>query len=252
MVLYGAVMVIWVALVLIIIIASFILALRSMRDYHELPLHSHTEYSLFLVKNEAGLTGDLLGWINELVGRKKLVISFERLFRGSKKALVVYGPVTVLEQLSKELDLIELEDYSLRSTRVFQHNILSWEVSSKHFQKNSGTPLRVAEVTKNLSDNEELWWQLALQPRFDKNEVQPMFKAIIRVVVISANKQKSQDIKLNLDKQIKESGLLALPQAYSSTQIFEFYQQRSLPQKLFTKEDGYFMISSSEVNYLLT
>lgn len=244
-------MIIWVALFLIVIIVSFILALRSMRDYHELPLHSQAVYSLFLVKNEAGLTEDLLKRISEIIGKKRLIISFERLFKGLKKALVVYGPVIILEQLNKELDLTELEDYSLKNKQLSKQNILSWEVSSKYFQKNNETSLRFTEVIKDLSDNEELWWQLILQPRCDRNDLQPMFKAIIRVAVISADKQKSQNIKLNLEKHIKESGLLVLPQAYSSTQILQFYQQRSLPQKLFTKEDGHFMISSYEVKYLL-
>lgn len=244
-------MIIWIAIFLITIVVSVILALRSMRDYHEVPLHPQIPYSLFLIKNEAGLTEDLLKQISEMIGKKRLIISFEKLFRGSKKALVVYGPVTVIEQLGKELDLTELEDYSLKSKQVSEHDILSWEVSSKYFQKNDETPFHFTEVVKDLSDNEELWWQLILQPRCDRDELQPMFKALIRVAVISADKQKSQDIKLNLDKHIRESGLLALPQAYSSTQIFEFYQHRSLPQKLFTKEGGHFMISSFEVKYLL-
>lgn len=251
MVSYGAVMVILGTLFLIIIIISFILALRSMHDYHELPLHLQTVYSLFLVKNEAGLTENLLKRVNKTIGKKRLIISFERLFKGSKKALVVYGPVIILEQLNKELDLTELEDYSLNNKQVLEHDILLWEVSSKYFQKNNETPLHFTEITKDLSDNEELWWQLILQPRCDRNELEPMFKAIIRVVIISADKQKSQDIKLNLEKHIRESGLLTLPQAYSSTQILQFYQQRSLPQKLLTKEDGYFKISSYDVKYLL-
>lgn len=242
---------IWAILFGIIIIVSFFLALRSMHDYHEMPLHSQTVYSLFLIKNEIGLTDDVLKQISEAIGKKRLIISFERLFKGSKKALVIYGPQAILEPLGKELDLTELEDYSLKSKRVSEQNILSWEVSSKFFQKNNKASLSFTEVTKDLSDNEELWWQLILQPRCDRNELQPMFKAIIRVAIISENKQKSQSMKLNLDKIIKESGLVTLPQAYSSTQVLEFYQQRSLPQKLFTKDDGHFMISSYEVKYLL-
>lgn len=242
---------VWVILFGIIIIVSFILALRSMRDYQALPLNSQTLYSLFLIKNEENLTEDVLKQISETIGKKRLIISFERLFKGSKKALVIYGPVVILEPLSKELDLAELEDYSLKSKHVSEQNILSWEVSSKFFQKNSKTSLRLTEVTKVLSDSEELWWQLILQPRGDRNELQPMFKVIIRVAIISEDKQKSQSMKLNLDKIIKESGLVTLPQAYSSTQILQFYQQRSLPQKLFTKGDGHFMISSYEVKYLL-
>lgn len=244
-------MIIWVILFLIIVIVSFILALRSMRDYHDIPVNQQTNYSLYLIKNEVGLTEDFLEQINKIIDKKRLIISLERLYKGTKKALVIYGPVTILKQFSKELDLMELEDYSLKNEQGDLSHNLCWEVSAKHFQKINASILGLREVSENLREMEEIWWQLVLQPQCERNGIQPIFKAFIRVVVICADEQKGKDIKLNLEKQIKESGLLSLPQAYSSSQILQFYQKRSLPQKFFTKEDGHFIITSDKVEYLL-
>lgn len=241
-------MIIWVILFAVIILTSFVLAFRSMQGYREMPVHSQTLYSLYLIKNEANLTEDLLTRINLIIDQKRLVVSFERLCKGSKKALVVYGPVAILKTFSEELNLMELEDYTLGNIK--DQPKLSWEISSKNFQDHRKENIGFYEISKDLLDGEQFWWQLVLQPQCEKRGLQPMFKALIRIVVIAAN-EKNQEIKKILDKIIKDSELLALPQAYSSEQIFRFYQQRSLPQTLLIKNEGHFLCSVEDIKYLL-
>lgn len=243
-------MIIWAILFMAIILISFLLAFRSMRDYHEIPVHSQTVYSLYLIKNEDNLTEDLLTRINSIIDQKRLVISFERLCRGSKKALVVYGPVAVLKTFSGELNLMELEDYTLANNK--ERFGLSWEISSKNFQGRVKENVGFLDISKNLLENEELWWQLVLQPQCEKRGLQPMFKVLIRATLLSDSDLKNQETKKALDKIIKDSELIALPQAYSSEQIFQFYQERSLPQTLLTKDEGHFICSAGDIKYLLS
>lgn len=242
--------IIWIVLFSVIILISFILALRSMRDYHEIPVHSKTAYSLYLIKNEANLTKDLLTRINSIIDQKRLVISFERLCKGSKKALVVYGPISILKTFFEELNLMELENYTLNDNEG--QSKLCWEISSKNFQGRSEESVGFYKALEDLNDGEQFWWQLVLQPLCEKKGLSLMFKVMIRAVVITDSDEKNQKIKQSLDQVIKESELSVLPQVYSSKQIFEFYQQRSLSQTLLVKDEGHFVCSVEDVRQLLS
>lgn len=242
--------IIWIILFAVIILISFILALRSMRDYHEIPIHSKTAYSLYLIKNEANLTEDLLTRINSIINQKRLVVSFERLCKGSKKALVVYGPVPILKTFFEELNLMELEDYTFNDNEG--QSKLCWEISSKNFQGHPEKSVGFYKALENLDNGDQFWWQLVLQPLCEKKGLSPMFKAMIRAVVITDSDEKNQKIKQAVDRIIKESELLVLPQIYSSKQVFEFYQQRSLSQTLLVSGEGHFVCSASDVNQLLS
>ncbi|MDD2823340.1 MAG: hypothetical protein PHQ59_04660 [Candidatus Daviesbacteria bacterium] len=254
-------MIIWVLLFFIVIFISLFLAFRSMRDYTEAPVHTDTHYSLYLIKNEAGLTDELLMKIDHIIDQKRLIVSLERLYRGSKQALVIYGPVIILKQFADILNLVELEDYSLKYSNHLQAGILAWEVSSKDFhksdkpiayQKSDAPIIDLANIPLALSDQEELWWQLVIQPKCEKNGLQPIFKALIRVVVIAGDNNKAQEIKSKIDNQVKQTNLLAIPQSYSSEQIIKNYQKRSLPQHLLDKEGGHFIVGVDDIKDLLS
>lgn len=242
--------IVWIILFLIIIIISFILALRSMRDYHEIPVHSKTAYSLYLIKNETNVTKDLLTRMNSIIDQKRLVISFEKLYKGSKKALVVYGPISILKTFFEELNLMELEDYTFNDNEG--QSKLCWEISSKNFQGRPEKSVGFYKALEGLDDGDQFWWQLVLQPLCEKKGLSSMFKVMIRVVVITDSDEKNQKIKQALDKIIKESELLILPQVYSSKQVFEFYQQRSLSQTLLVSGEGHFVCSVEDVRQLLS
>lgn len=251
-------MLIWVGLFIIIVLVSLILAIRSMRDYSEVPVHSSTPYSVYLVRNEQGLNDEILTQIDQIINQKRLIISFERLYKGTKRALVVYGPVIILKQFVDALDLMELEDYSLKLDKPLPPGILSWEISSYDFRKiiKPVASQGINEPVVNLSDipledEEELWWQLVMQPKCERNGLQPLFKVLIRIVIIANNDNRAQDIKAAIDSLIKTTNLVSIPQTFSSAQIINFYQKRSLPQKLLDKEGGHFIVVVEDIKDLL-
>lgn len=243
-------MIIWGILFAIIILTSFFLAFRSMRNYHERPIYHKSAYSLYLIKNEAGLSEDLLLHLNSIIKKMQLIISFERLCKGSKKALVVYGPAIIIKQFMQELNLIELEDYTLENRQM--PSILAWEISAKEFKKTDKKVLGFLEAAKDLSENEEIWWQIVTQPQRERDNLQPALKTLIRVIVSSNSDVKNQEVKKNLEQIIKDSSLLTLPQTYPSSQVLQFYQQRSLPKQLFSTSEGHFLCFSEDLNFLLS
>ncbi|MFA5933367.1 MAG: hypothetical protein WCV81_03855 [Microgenomates group bacterium] len=253
-------MIIWVILFGFIIVASLILALRSMRDYASMPIHSDTVYSLYLVKNEAGLNKEILEKIDKIINQKRLIVSFERLYKGSKKALVVYGPTVILKQFITQLDLVELEDYSVKYGDTIPKGVLAWEISSKDFRKED-KPLEyegkddpilgLKEVSADLSDSEELWWQVVTQPKCERDGLQILFKTLIRVVVITGDDGKARMIKSEIDEKVKNTNLVTVPQAFSTIQILKHYQKRALPQNTLNKEGGHFVVTIEDIKDLL-
>lgn len=231
-----------------------------MRDYAEMPSASSTVYSLYLIKNEAGLNDEILKKINEIINQKRLIVSFERLFKGSKKALVVYGPAVILKQFTTVLDLVELEDYSLKFDHITE-GILAWEISSKNFRKvdkpliyqATGNPIvDLNKISVNLSENEELWWQVVTQPKCEKDRLQVFFKVLIRAVVVTGDYDRAEKIKSKIDEAVKQTNLVTVPQIYSTAQEMKFYQKRSLPQNILGKEGGHFVASLEDIKDLLS
>ncbi len=88
-----------------------------MQDYQERP--SNKVYQgVFLIRDERQLTPEILRKIRDVgnsglvqEGLDPLIISFERLIKGTQSVLVLFGPKQILNQFS-ELSLLELEDFS--------------------------------------------------------------------------------------------------------------------------------------------
>lgn len=213
-------MLIWLTLFLIILVVSFLLAMRSMLDYQEQPQSFGLPYSLYLIKNPKALTDEVIQKIYDTSRTNKLVVSLERLSKGGKKALVIFAPVALLKPLMKELDLLELEDYS---TKELSQSTLSWEMGLK-----SGVTLPkdafLSLESCKLQDGEEIWWQMVLQPSQDS-----LFKTEIRVVVWAQTIIRTKEIQQELLNLAALVNLTLLPQAYSAHQMVKFYQKRSLP-----------------------
>lgn len=245
-------MLIGVGLFVLVILISLILAFRSMRDYADMPVYSSTPYSLYLVKNEAGINTDFLESIDQIINQKRLIISFERLYKGTKKALVVYGPVVILKQFADSLGLMELEDYSLKYNKDSIHpGILAWEISSRDYHKADKQILNLAKIPVTLNEWEEIWVQFVVQPKCEKNGLQPLSKALIRITVITQDANRATEIKSEIDNLVKTTNLVTVPQVYSTISMIKFYQSRSLSQKLLGKEGGHFIASLDDVQSLL-
>lgn len=119
-------MIVWLILFLLVVGISFLLAFMSMKDYHEIPQKSNLEYALFLIRQPSLINAELLQSIRETLAKKGLVISLERLFKGSESALCIFAPKEILVNYPG-LNLLEIEDYS---SDFNNENSIVWEVES--------------------------------------------------------------------------------------------------------------------------
>lgn len=221
-------MTIWLAIFLIIIIASFILAYLSMRDFSEIP--SIKKFGIFLIQNPHALTKTVLDHIYSEIKKENQVLSLERLFKGEKSALVIFGPHDILSNYSNILNLLELEDY----TNIDTGKVVIWEMGVKDKRLNI-TSENIFEGLPKLNSDEQIWWQLVLQPQQEgftsfvhriflgKNSTGKKFRCQLRVVIYSgAAKKKAALNNLNLGNIVK------IPRPQTSEQLFKNYVSRSI------------------------
>ncbi len=217
-------MLIWLIPFLAIIGVSFVLAFFSMRDFPD--RLEIAKAGVFLIRNPENLTQELLETF-----RKKFIsgeiISFERLFKGSKSALVVFGPRALANFL--ELNLLELEDY----VSVDPGGVTAWEVALKGNLTNN-----VFEDLPELEVDDQFWWQLTLRA------TQGQFQTEIRSVVLAPD-----DRRLILAAKLQSLAggqLVKQPRPLTSTQILINYQKRTIlplaKDQLILKSDQIFKL----------
>lgn len=219
-------MILWIALFVLVILISLILALWSMKDVHDIP---EDDYSLFLIKKPSQLTAQFLDSLN--LNLNGGILSFERLVKGSESVLVIYGPRKLLLQNKDLLDLLELEDY----VNIESNQVSSFEVSVK--SKEPGD-MKIFKNIPQISESEQLWCQTLLSSKGGNYLCQ------IRIVVVSKSEERRKILTASLQKLMPEK-LIKLPKAFSNTQLLNFYGKRA-----FKKEPG-FPLNSSEVIDLL-
>lgn len=190
-------MIVWLILFLLVIGISFLLSLRSMKDFAEIPQKSKLEYSLYLIRKSSNLSVALLQSIHDDLTKKGLVVSLERLFKGSESALCIFGPQKILSNYLDRLDLMELLDYTANFNT---ENTTVWEVDFKRIDNPfSNLP--------QLGPDEKFCWQVLLSGK----HVQ------IRAAVFS-----------NDPKRRKELVFSKLPRPFSNDVLLELYKQRSM------------------------
>ncbi len=260
-------MILWLALFALVVAISFVLALQSMHDYHEFPQYSGSDYGLFLIRNTAGLTTSVLDSIHNRILQNGLIVSLERLFKGTQSALVIFGPKEILTNFSSQLNLLELEDY----THVDREHVSAWEVGVKASQFPPDQAQKIDSFFDSfpmLSEAEQFWWQLTLQAqpnekvskaasvvkgifgkprsqlsrdRFNRSEPdtqseidylmrgkgRKLFQSQIRAVVISAELSRRKKLAEIL-QNLPAGSLTKIPQPFTSAQITQFYKSRSL------------------------
>lgn len=217
-------MILWLTLFALVVAISFVLALQSMRDYQEAPKHSKVEYGLYLIRNTSGLTDYILDLIHEQIIKKGLLLSLERLFKGNKSALVVYGPKDILTNYSDRLSLLELEDY----TGIDKEQIISWEVGVRKPVLAESQIQEIGNFFKNfpmLDSTEQFWWQLVLQANSKKGD--KLFTGQIRAVVFCSDLTRRKKLSEEL-QNLPSEHLTKVPKPFTSAQILEFYKLRVL------------------------
>lgn len=212
-------MIVWLILFLIVIGISFILAYRSMKDYLEVPHQSKAGYGLFLVRQISAFNLGFLESMYEHLLKEGLIVSLERLFKGGKSALTIFGPKNILNNYRNQLDLLELEDYA---EGIDSKDYFAWEVGLKegdsHIQ-NIGSLFRDLPP---LVGEEQFWCQMTLLPKQGKSGGR-LFQSQIRAVIFSKEPIRRKELR---DALQTIRGFSRVPTPFSNDQILTFYQQR--------------------------
>lgn len=203
-------------LFIIIVLISLALAYFSMRDFEEGPEDFGPENGLFLIRKPNPLDPWLLDYLYKIMRQEGVIVSLERLFKGSESALVLYGPKKAILSLSEFLDLLELEDY------VEASDPLIWQTGAKKISKGQKITESLFSDFPKLEIGEYVWFQLTLQAEDRRKH----FKGQIRTIVVVADPKRKKLLGELL--QTPKNFFKKMPVPYSSTQMMEFYKKRSI------------------------
>jgi hypothetical protein len=230
-------MTIWLALFIIIIITSFILAYLSMKDYQETPA-KHSGFGIFLIQNPQTFNNAVLRSLYSDAQKRQAIITVERLFKGSKSALIITGNREILEKYTQILNLLELEDF----TNLLEDYLVAWEIGLK---EGTSRPIKIDDIFKDMpifETNEQFWWQLTFHaPVFKKHTLidffswlilgkkasATTFKCQIRAVLYSPDANRRAKFSEELQR-LGEPILTKIPRPITSSQMFHNYKMRSI------------------------
>lgn len=256
-------MIVWLVLFLVITIVAFILAMRSMRNYHEQTEHFQFRYSQFLIQEPSALTEQCLKDIYQALLPKRALISLERLSKGSRQALVLYGPAELLQPFFTPLKLMELEDYI---QELDPSSVTAWQLT--------GHPTKPLHIdTADLSEGEQQWLQITIQPVKPGLEMtvnkaikhlgnrtyklaasrqksfpdQALFATVMKLVLVGPDAKKREMRSHHLAHQLSAEGLVKLPQKFTSVELLKQYQKRSLA----IADSGSVILSAAQIEQLL-
>lgn len=218
-------MFIWLLVFIAIITFSFFLALRSMVDFRENPTSFSISYSLFLIRNTQNLTAQMLTKWHQTLSPKKLIISLEKLSKGQRSVLVIFGPRQLLLAEQTNLGLVELEEYTGKNLLLGKKSgyILAWNLGKK---TNSSKLLMPLTTDLSLEEDEQVWWQLVFQPMTFKKS--PAFFSTFRTIIIGKNQTRANLLRNKWNDCLKKVNLFPLPFFYPLEQLTKFYQERSI------------------------
>lgn len=216
-------MILWLVLFLLVVGSSFILAFRSMKEFQGIPQKSKEEHGLFLIRQTGNLNAKILDFIRELVLVENLSISIERLFKGKKSALTVFGPKKILDKFTGKLDLLELEDYV---SPLDSKDIAIWEVGVKNTKNLSPEDLdSIFGSLPKLGDEDQFFWQVILGVRKDQADLS--FQTQIRAAFFTKDFIRRETLSA-LFQHLKFGELTKISKPFSTKQMMDFYRLRSL------------------------
>lgn len=204
-------------LLILVILISFFMALYSMHDF-EIKPNSKFEYGVFLIRNLKNLTAVNLVPLFSDLAKLNLLVSFERLFKGHRGVLVVYGPKDILSKYQDQFDFRELEDY----TNIDLSSISIWEVDVRDI-------VSFRDKFPDLLLEEQMWFQIILKVKKDLSFIPTR----VRVVLTAGNENRLKQLTGQV-QEVYGSILPKIPKPYSKDQVFEFYKKRS-----YIKESGH-------------
>jgi hypothetical protein len=235
----------WLLIIVVIIIISFLLALRSMRNYQEIP-PARFSYGLYLICNSDQLQNGVLNKLYAFGLESNAQISIEKLFKGGESAIVIYAPHNI-GQFVPELELLEIEDYLEREAKSGNKKASVDEVIVWSLQPKSEVELEIPpDFLKDfpLEQNQQLFWQLVLASYRKEHH----FQVNIRVMVADHDTHQRIELAKNVDQYLEKTVNLHKKETNQSISLlFDRYQKRALtPSEI----EG-FILSSQKVKELL-
>jgi hypothetical protein len=226
---------IWVLIFAIVILVSFVLAWKSMKDFQEIPSDNLT-YGLFLIRRKESIDIDFLLRLHQRIASLKSHFSLERLFHGLEEAAVIYLPTVLVEEFPN-LQLLELENYLPNKDLT-----TSWVTAAK-----SQSDFNVKEgflKNLNLEPNQQFFSQIVADASSDGN-----FQVTMRNMVVEPDPVKKIDLAKRIEQNIFEnSGLTRAEASKSPGLIYEDFLKRGL----IPKQVHQFSLSPENVSQLLS
>lgn len=218
-------MIVWI--ILLIIIGSIILSINTFIS-HRRKIRRAANYSLFLIGNPTSLSLDLINQLYQRFNHSGFVLSFEKLSRGQKEALVIFAPGFLIRPFSLPLRLTEIEDYSHSLLTHLEQpfsNLLALHLEPLGMSKELlGQAINEYHQSISLLDDEQIWWQLVLKPENVSNQ----FQFNLRLIIDSQDHQKTQELYQKFLGVTENLGLNFHPQPHSKFQLINFYLDRLL------------------------
>lgn len=220
----------WIAIFLIAIVISSLLAYRSMKNLQDIPAPG-LPYGLFLIRNKAVFNKETLEKLYVWSLNLKATFSLEKLFRGSQSAFVVFAPLGIVEFLP-ELQLLQLENYLPKVSDSFV-----WQISPKLSPKK----LVVGEAflkKVNLSEQQQFFWQVVCFP-----QKKGWLQVTIRAMVVDQEQMKRIELAKAIDKHISDSTGLIKQRGEINSNLYDNFEKRAVTKK----EVEPFLLSVQEV-----
>lgn len=213
-----------------------------MKDFQETSGNLMDEHGLFLIQVPKSLTLEVLNRLHDVAFGE--IISLERLFKGDRTALVIFGPKKLLSEFSDTLKLLEIEDY----TNVPAESATVWEVGLRNKDD-----LNLWKKIPSLGAQDQLWWQVVMTSKetglkplwgwfnrlttynlassrissLDQVNSPKIFTCQMRTVMISENHGQRQKLTQEIENLTKDS-VIKIPRPFKTAQFLEFYSQRAL------------------------
>lgn len=237
---------IWIIFIIIIVIASAILAIRSMKDYDETP-DDPSSYELFLIRDLKDFNEEIISRFHSFLLSLDTFFSIERLYKGKESVIVLYGP-KAMKKSFPELKLLELEDYlkdpkdnnPAPSKVISSNDAYSWVVKKPASKKVSKSDFLKME----LLDNQFFFWQIICSPLKNSNQ----FQVTIRAMVSDKDAPSRIELVKKYEASLKNhAGFITSNSGQTASSIFDSFKKRTL----IPKEISPFIVGSQDILHLL-
>lgn len=222
---------IWILLFIIVVGLSFLLAMRSMKDYQEIPA-SVLSYGLFLIRKPNNLNSDTIQNIGKALLKREF-FSLEKLYKGNSSVMAIFAPKNFQQQFP-ELDLLEIEDYledpSIQDSqelgidkKALLNDSFSWVI-----KPNKDVNIKPDFLKKiALGHNQKFFWQIVSRPENGVGD----FQITARAMVIEKDSIARVEMAKKIDNELASCNLNKEENESSAKFLFTSFKRRTLIPK---------------------